>query len=233
MLYLIGLGLNVKGMSLEGLEICKKANEIYLEGYTVDFPYSIEELENVIGKKIKKLGREDVESENLVKEARKKEIILLVYGNPLVATTHISLLQMCIEKKIKYKVIHAGSIFDAVAETGLSLYKFGKVMSMPKWTKNYKPDSFLTGILENIEIGAHSLLLIDIGLEFNEALKQLEQTKKFNEIVVCSMMGTEKQKIFYGNTNNLKKEKINPPFCFIIPGKMHFLEQEFLGNYRI
>ena len=38
MLYLIGLGLNEKSISLEGLEAVKKCKKVYLEGYTVDFP---------------------------------------------------------------------------------------------------------------------------------------------------------------------------------------------------
>ena len=39
MLYLIGLGLNEKGISLEGLEVIKKCRKVYLEEYTVNFPY--------------------------------------------------------------------------------------------------------------------------------------------------------------------------------------------------
>jgi diphthine synthase len=52
LLYLIGLGLNEKGISLEGLESVKKCTKVYLEGYTVDFPYGIELLEKILGKKI-------------------------------------------------------------------------------------------------------------------------------------------------------------------------------------
>ena len=51
MLYLIGLGLNEKGITLEGIDAIKKCKKIYLEGYTVDFPYPITKLEKVIGKK--------------------------------------------------------------------------------------------------------------------------------------------------------------------------------------
>jgi len=47
MLYLVGLGLNEKSISLEGIEACKKADEVLLEGYTVDFPYKKEEIEKL------------------------------------------------------------------------------------------------------------------------------------------------------------------------------------------
>ncbi|KKM86908.1 hypothetical protein LCGC14_1274180 [marine sediment metagenome] len=45
MLYLIGLGLNEKGISLEGLEAVKKCEKVYLESYTAEIPYSKEDLE--------------------------------------------------------------------------------------------------------------------------------------------------------------------------------------------
>ena len=49
MLYLIGLGLNERGISLEGIEAIRKCKEIYLENYTIEFPYSAQGLEKVIG----------------------------------------------------------------------------------------------------------------------------------------------------------------------------------------
>lgn len=51
MLYLIGLGLNIDGISTYGLETVKKCKTIYLENYTVDFPYNEGALEAVLGKK--------------------------------------------------------------------------------------------------------------------------------------------------------------------------------------
>jgi len=49
----------------------------------------------------------------------------------LTATTHISLIEEAKRCGVKYKIIYNASILDAVAETGLQLYKFGKVTSMP------------------------------------------------------------------------------------------------------
>lgn len=232
MLYLIGLGLNEKGISLEGIELAKKC-ECYLEGYTVDFPYSVAELEKVVGKRIQVLKREEVESDEIVKEAAKKDVCLLIYGSPLFATTHIALLQMCIEQKVQYKIMHSASIFDAIAETGLQMYKFGKTASLPKWTSEHKPKSFADVIKENRSIKAHTLLLVDIGLEFKEALKQLTESVNVNELIVCSNLGTNKAKIVYGSVEELIKQKIEKPFCFLVPSELHFLESEFLENFRV
>lgn len=238
MLYIIGLGLNEQGISIEGTAIVNKCHKIYLESYTVDFPYKIEELEKVIGKKIVKLGRSEVESSKLVKEAKKQDVALLVYGSPLFATTHISLIEEARKQKVKTEVIYNASVLDGIAGTGLQLYKFGKIASMPAWNaeKGYKPDSFADTILDNVKIKAHTLILCDIGLEFKAAISQLEEVIKnkgikLDKIVVCSMLGTNKSRIYYNSIKELTKKKIELPFCIIIPSELHFLEKEVLESH--
>ena len=237
MLYLIGLGLNKEGITQEGLSCIKKCTKVYLEGYTVDFPYATEELESIISKKIIKLVREDVEGDKLVKEAGKEDIALLVYGSPLFATTHTSLIMDAKKEGIETRIIYNASIFDAAAETGLQLYKFGKITSMPAWKKNFTPDSFLDIVKENLSIKAHSLILTDIGLSLKDALLQLEismknKKMKLEKIIVCSQMGTEDKKIFYDSLDNLKKVEVKMPFCLILPSEMHFLEKDMLESIR-
>lgn len=235
MLYIIGLGLNEKGISQQGLEAIKKCKKIYFENYTVDFPYSVKVLEKEIKKKIISANRELVESNKLVEEAKKETICLLVYGSPLTATTHISLIQEARKNKIKCEIVYSGSIFDAIAETGLQIYKFGKITSMPKWQKSFAPDSFLEIVKENLSIKAHSLILCDIGLSFQDALHQLETSSKnknlkIEKLVVCSNLGTENSKFLYNKIENLKKEKISNPFCLIIPAELHFMEKEAIES---
>ncbi len=240
MLYIIGLGLNALGISKHGLEILKKCKRVYLENYTVDFPYSAGELESIIRKKIIPADREFVEGLGLVDEAKKIDIALLVYGSPLTATTHISLMEEAKNYRVRCRVIHGASILDAVAETGLQIYKFGKIASMPKWDekKNFSPDSFMKIVKENNSIQAHSLILIDIGLEFQNALEQLKKSAekykiKLNKIIVCQALGTKHKKIFYKKIEELENcEDIKNPYCIIIPSKLHFVEKEFLSNLR-
>ncbi len=237
MLYLIGLGLNVDGISTYGLEITKRCKRVYLENYTVDFPYSIGELSEVIDKKIISADRDKVEGLLIVDEAAKMDIALLIYGSPLTATTHITLLQEAKRLGIKVKVIHSASVLDAVAETGLQLYKFGKVASMPAWKPSFTPDSFMEIIKDNQSMKAHSLILMDIGLDFPEALNQLEKSSenhniKLKKLVVCQTLGTKHQKIFYKNVEDLKAfTSVRKPYCIIIPSKLHFMEKEVLSNF--
>lgn len=238
MLYIIGLGLNVDGISTFGLECARKCKRVYLENYTVDFPYSTGELAQVIDKKIIPADREMVESLKLVDEAKKMDVALLVYGSPLTATTHITLIQEAKRLRIKYKIIYNASVLDAVAQTGLQLYKFGKVASMPEWKKSYEPDSFMEIVKENMSIKAHSLILIDPGLEFKDAFMQLEKAlEKYNikpkSLVVCSALGTKHSKILYKFLEELREiEDIKHPYCIIIPGKLHFMESEVLEEFK-
>lgn len=240
MLYLIGLGLNSKGISVEGLEIAKRCKKVYLESYTVDFPYSIGELSEVIAKDIAELKREDVEGLEFIDYAKKSDVALLIYGNPLMATTHITILDECEKSGIKTKVIHGSSILDAVGETGLQIYKFGKIASMPAWNekKSFTPDSFMEIIKDNQRAKAHSLILIDIGLDFQDALMQLEKSCekysiKLKKFILCQCLGTRNQKIFYKNIEDYSEfTGVRKPYCIIIPGELHFMEKEFLERFE-
>mgnify|MGYP001599184377 CR=1 FL=1 len=239
MLYLIGLGLNEKSISLDGIESIKKCRKIYLEIYTTNLPYSIKKLEKTIGKKVVKLNREDVESDRLVKEAKKENICLLIYGSPFFATTHISLIEECKNKNVKFRIIYNASIFDAIGETGSQLYKFGKICSMPRWQENFEPDSFIEIIKENKKNNVHSLILIDPDLKFKTALEQLviasdNKKLKLDKIIICNQLGTKNSEIYYIDIKSeLKREvkKIKTPFCFIIPGKLHFFEKQVIERF--
>lgn len=215
--------------------MAKRCKRVYVENYTVDFPYTIGELETVIKKKLIPANREFVENLSLIDEAQKMDIALLVYGNPLVATTHITLVQEAKASKVKCRVIHSTSIFDAISETGLQPYKFGKTASMPAWKKNFTPDSFMEIIKENQSIKAHSLILVDIGLDIEDSLEQLEKAARshkisLKKIIICQSLGTRHKKIIYSSIESLKDVGIKKPYCIIIPGKLHFLEKEVLES---
>jgi diphthine synthase len=238
MLYIIGLGLNVDGISKFGLQAVKKCKKIYLENYTVTFPYEIKELVFVLKKKVIPADREKVEGLSLIDEAQKMDVALLVYGSPLTATTHITLLEEAKKSRVRTKVIYNASILDAVAITGLQLYKFGKVASMPAWKKSYEPDSFMKIVQENMSMKSHSLILVDPGLGIGDAIKQLEKASanhkiKLRKLVICQALGTRKQKILYRDIEEVRKfSGIKEPYSIIIPSKLHFMEKEVLKNFE-
>lgn len=232
-LNLIGLGLNENSITVEALKAVKDSDEVYVENYTVDFPYTFEELENSLGVKIKPLVRTEVEDESIIEKAKEKNISLLVYGDSLSATTHTQLLLACKKANVEFSLFHNASILTAIAATGLQPYKFGKISSMPTWTDNWKPDSFMDYIKQNQSIQAHSLLLIDIALPIEKAVEQLKQAAKNHEIklekiLVCKNLGTKKSQIIYESLDKI--ENIESPFCFIIPSELQEMEKEYLES---
>ena len=231
--YLIGTGMKNNSIGADALEQLQKCDKVYLENYTVNFPYPIEELEKIYNVSIEELDRSKVEDESILEECKNLEIALLVYGDSLSATTHMQLVLEAKKKGIKTKIFHNASIMITIAETGLSLYKFGKVCSMPNWSEHTnKPTSFMNYIKDNNSISAHTLILTDIGLEIKNAIEQLLESAKKESVelpkkIICiSNAGTPNQKIFFESPISLAKKEIPMPFCLIIPNNLHFMELE-------
>ena len=76
------------------------------------------------------------------------------------ATTHSDLIVRAHEMGINYQIIHNASIMNAVSCCGLQLYRFGETVSIPFWTDDWKPDSFVDKIEHNLERGLHTLCLL-------------------------------------------------------------------------
>ncbi len=229
MLYLIGLGFEENDLSLQALETAKQC-ECFCEFYTLEWQGSLKALEKIIGKKIAVLQRPDLE-ENLqkfIEKAESKDIALLVPGDPLAATTHIDLVIEAKKQNIPVRIIHSSSIFSAVAECGLQLYKFGRSATLPK-TKQLQ--LVKESVSMNKQNGLHTLLLIDIGLPAKEALQMLLDEKIIGEkekIIIASRLGSRNSKIKYDSASGIIKESLSSPAVIILPGKLHFREKEFL-----
>lgn len=168
-LYLIGLGLySEKDISVHGLEIVKSSDYIYMEYYTSILGVSKETLEHFYGKEITLADREMVESafeDEIMEKAKTKKVCLLVVGDPFSATTHVDLYLRALKANIKIEVLNNASIINSCGITGLSLYKFGEIISVPFFGKKWKPFSFYEKILKNQQNDNHTLLLLDIKVK--------------------------------------------------------------------
>jgi len=251
MLYLIGLGLgNQEDITLKGLNAIKKAKKLYLESYTSKLSCTIEDLEKLYDKKVELANREFVESgDQLLDEAKKQDVVLLVIGDPLGATTHWDILQRAKEQKIKTEVIHNASILNAIGATGLQLYKFGKTTSIPFPKENYEVETPYNIIKENKSIGAHTLVLLDLDPEnnkymsVNEAIELLRKIeRKRNEKVFMpkdwclgvARIGHSDQKLASGTVIDVSDADFGEaPHALIIPGNLHFIEEEALQQWKI
>ncbi|AEF96712.1 diphthine synthase [Methanotorris igneus] len=248
MLILAGLGLyDEKDMPLKTLEFAKKVDKIYAEFYTAVLTgTTIEKIEETLGRKIEVLSREKVEyeTEKLIEEAKEKDIMFLTAGDPMVATTHVDLAVEAKKRGIDVIIINAPSIYSAVGITGLQLYKFGKTTSIVFPEPNYFPETPYDVIKENLKMGYHTLCLLDIHADknkfmtANEGLKillELEKRRKENvitentKVVVVARAGSLKPKLVYGKIKDLINYDFGKPLhCIIIPGKLHFMEEEAL-----
>src|SRR3989344_4573906 len=140
--YMVGLGLgSEKDMTLRGKEVIEKCGKVYLEEYTSKLvEHDHRKLEKMAGKKVVIATRDMVEegAEKMVKEAKKEEVALLVVGSPFAATTHAEFLLLCRKHAVKMIVVDNASVLTAVGVTGLSLYKFGRVTTIPFENKDVR-----------------------------------------------------------------------------------------------
>ncbi|MCW1301757.1 MAG: diphthine synthase [Candidatus Parvarchaeota archaeon] len=234
MIYLIGTGLYyLNDIPLRAVDLLKKADEVFLERYTnLNDLSCMEEIERTIGKTIKIKGRDFFESEEPIRIGKAKDIAILVPGDPLAATTHISLVAGAKKAGIEVKVVHASSIFTAAGSTGLSLYKFGAVTSIPMYHERFNITSFIDTIRRNKQNGLHSLVLLEAldesrfvsEKEAVEAIKRNgEDIIDENKVIVLSRIGSEDEKISMFKRID---EPLKPPLSLIIPGDISKIEEE-------
>ncbi len=244
MLVLIGLGLwNEKDITLRGLEEAKSSDVVFLEKYTSKLMGSNKEkLEDLIGKKIQFADRNFLESGEVIATARNNKVALLVAGDPMVATTHSQLILDAEKQGVKTRVIHNASIYSAVAETGLQIYKFGRSATITFWQGDYKPTSWFDIYLENKERGLHTLFFLDLNLDEGKMMSAKEGLEKLIEIgkekggfdektycVVASQIGSLGRVIKAGEASELLKKDLGAPLqVIIVPGKLHEAEENFL-----
>jgi diphthine synthase len=267
----IGIGLCDKtDITVKGLEAIRSSEYVYLEHYTSILTHSSkEELELYYGKKIILASRNLVESdaETMLDQAKNHRVAFLVVGDVFGATTHMDLFLRAKLKGIEVQIINNASIINAVGNVGLELYKFGKTTSMVFFDKDWKPATPYTALKDNLSIGLHTLVLLDIKIAepskedilkgntdtnknlpprfmtVNQALEQFLELEhehkhklisKDTKVIGVARLGSKTEKIVYGTIAKLIEYNFGEPIhCLIIPGKMHFIEEEVLKLYEL
>ena len=113
MLTVIGLGLGgPNSITMDGVIALSMSEHIFYETYTS--PIHSETLEWIEMKSQRKpihLSRKQVEEpKELVDLAKETNVSLLIVGDALSATTHVSLLLDCKQNNVEYQVIHLSLI---------------------------------------------------------------------------------------------------------------------------
>jgi len=246
MLWFVGLGISgFKSIPIEALDVLSKADIVYLEQFTSPIGKSdLAKIKDATKGEFKLAKRWLVEDgSEILKNAKKKKVVLLAYGDPYIATTHIELRERAIKEKIKTISIHASSsLTSMIGECGLHFYKVGRIATIMSEMKSLTTPYYV--IYKNIIEGNHTVLLLeynqdkDFFLDPKDALKGLLETEKGqirNVInkdtygIVASRIGFKDQSIVSGKISSLKKKDFGkPPHTVIIPGRLHFTESDAL-----
>ncbi|KAG7449937.1 Diphthine synthase [Guyanagaster necrorhizus] len=183
MFYIIGLGLcDEKDVTVRGLEAIKSSSRVYLEAYTSILMVQKDRLEAFYDKPLILADRDMVETESdeILANADREDVSLLVVGDPFGATTHTDIILRARGLGIPTRVIHNASIMNAVGACGLQLYNFGQTVSLVFLTETWKPDSFYDRIKENADLGLHTLVLLDIKVK-EQSEENLARGRKIYE----------------------------------------------------
>lgn len=168
-LYLIGLGLSTaKDITVRGLELIKDSDVVYMEFYTSILSVDTEALSKFYGKEIILADREMIENDFddiILEKAKTSKVALLVVGDPFSATTHVDLYLRCVKSGVKVEAVNNASIMNSIGVTGLSLYRFGETVTIPFYTKTWRPYSFYDKICVNYRADFHTLVLLDIKVK--------------------------------------------------------------------
>ena len=246
MLSFVGLGISgFESIPIEGLDVISKADMVYLEQFTSPIGKSdLDKIQNAIKGEFRPAKRWLVEDGNEILEmAKEKDVVLLSYGDPYIATTHIELRTRAIENKTQTRSIHASSsLTSMIGECGLHFYKVGRIATIMSEMKSLTTPYYV--IYKNLIEGNHTVLLLeynqdkDFFLDPKDALKGLLETEegqrrkiltKSSYVIVASRIGFKNQKIISGKISSLINTGFGkPPHTIIIPGSLHFTESDAL-----
>lgn len=248
-IFFIGMGLSgLNSCSLETLNVIREVDEVFLEKYTNFLLEDIPSLLKQMKLKLTIVDRKDLEENDhsFLENIEGKSSAILISGDPFIATTHNSLRLAAIQRGFKCRIIHNTSIVSAaISVSGLSSYRFGRTVTCPF---SHNPSEFPYEVIKyNKQIGAHTLVLLDIDLitgEFlavNEAISillELEGKKrekvftKTNLVLGLAQIGNKKEFISAGIAEEIRTltwEDIGPPQAMIVcSDSLHFTEEEAL-----
>jgi diphthine synthase len=246
-LVFVGLGLGDRGISLAGVDAIKDSDLTYFERYTSPpSPVLVADLEAATGKKVLTVRREFVEDgKEILEKARASRVALAVQGDPMIATTHNDLRVRAASRGIRTSVIHGAAIPAAAAsESGLHYYKFGGTITFTLESSSHHQDVYQR-IHRNLLEGQHTLLLLEYDVEKGRGVEPgfvfeslLDAEKNFKReilsgdtlAVVLGRIGMKDEEVVGGPMASLRDRSFGPPpHCVVVPGRLHFTEEEALA----
>ena len=245
-LYIIGMGIyGEPSIPHSYYKLIREVDKVYLETYTSPLKINIGKLKEIFNvKDIIPIDRGNIEeNDELIREASKKDVVILISGDPLIATTHTTLVLESMKNGIDIKVIHSSSaLCAAIGESGLHTYKFGPSCTLIRSEKGSSLRCYQI-LKDNIRRGLHTLFFLEYNAEENYAMAPKEGIEiliKYDVdnlisdeqyVIVLCALGSEaetKKALKIKEVIHNKKKLNGEPCILIFPGELHFTEEEYL-----
>jgi diphthine synthase len=254
MLWFVGTGISgYRGLSFAAIDTLKKCDLVYVERFTSALSDGdLQALNSILAKEVRSVQRWFVEDGREILEAAKtRQVALVTYGDPLIATTHGELRSRAARNSIETAVLHAASgLASIMGEAGLHVYKFGRMVTM--MSEPQSAVSVYNTIFENLLAGNHTLILTEYSRDESKEpffldpvslfkmLLDVEHDQKhqiFSEntfAMVASRVGMSDQRITSGNVGSLAKIDFGAgPHSVIVTGSLHFTEAEAIAALTV
>lgn len=252
MLWFVGTGIDgYRGLSVAALDVLRKCQVVYIERFTSAVSEGdIKGLNSLLEVNIQPVQRWFVEDgRDIIESARTKNVALVTYGDPLIATTHCELRSRAARNSVKTAVLHSASgIASTIGESGLHVYKFGRMVTM--MSELHSAITVYNTVFQNLLTGNHTVILTEYS--YNDESKEpfflnpssvfnmlldAERTHKhqiFSDdtfVVVASRVGMHDQKIISGKVGSVRQLEFGiGPHSVIITGALHFTEIQALTS---
>ncbi len=174
-LVLAGLGTSLDYASIKLLNELSTADVVLVEAYTsIAVGYTYERLRRMCLGELRYVSRRDLEEnyEWIIEMARNRKVVILVAGDPLTATTHVSLLVEAKKKGVDIDIVLGVSgVYASITQSYLQAYRFGRIVTLTYPEKEYIPYTTVEVVRENLERNLHTLVLLDIRFDEGRAMR--------------------------------------------------------------
>ncbi len=245
-LYFIGMGLSRSLMTNIAQDIIRRADVVIYDTYTsLSCDISPDYIRSLASGRVIEANRDLLEnrSSEVIGMAKDKAVAIATVGDPMIATTHVSMAIEARKAGVKVLVVPGVSVHCyLISKSMLSSYKFGKSVTVVYPNYGLIDTAPYSVIKSNRSLGMHTVLYLDIKdgkfMTPNEAVSllfKMEDMKKESVIkeddiiVVGSRLGCEDEDIVSLSLGEAKKYDFGkPPHILIFPSNLHYMEADAL-----
>ncbi len=250
MLTLAGAGLGPNSMTDSLRRALANADVVIVETYTSPLSGWIVELAKGYAKDVVIATREKLEerSHEVIRLATEKDVVVVIPGDPMIATTHSSLIVEALSSGVKARLIPAASgPCASISASGLQFYRFGRKITIPGPWRGVGLTYVALWLLGNLCLDLHTLFLLDVS-PTGEQLLPSEGAKAIldglKELLGSPPRGIEglltiaisvsEDHVETAHSRLSRHDSLRPlvPSSLIVPSGLHVSEKEFLTAFH-